>query len=316
MSTEAPLGQLRLILAVMGGLSLVVAMVAGWLLAHTALQPIDRLAQAVQDIGAAQDFGRRVPHDGPRDEIGRLAVTFNEMLARLQLAYEKLNAALAAQRRFVADASHELRTPLTSLRGNIGFLRRVVDMEPTDRDAALADVASEVERMSRLVSDLLTLARADAGQHLPRKYVELAPLVREVARQACFLSEGGVDVMLGQVDEAAVQGDPDHLKQLLLILTDNAVKYTPEGGQVRLAALRDNGHLRLEVADSGMGISAEDQARIFERFYRADRARPPGGAGLGLAIARWIAEEHGGSISVSSRPGEGSLFVVDLPVAD
>ena len=315
MITDAPLGQLRLILVIMGVVSLLVAMAAGWLLAQAALRPIDRLAQAAQDIGANQDFARRVYHSGPRDEVGRLAITFNEMLGRLQSAYEHLNAALAAQRRFVADASHELRTPLTSIRGNIGFLRRVVDMEPADRDAALADVASEVERMSRLVADLLILARADSGQHLPKTTVELAPLVREVARQARYLSDGQVGVSLRRVDEAWVQGDPDSLKQLLLILADNAVKYTPPGGHVSLAALQENGHLRLEVADSGMGISPEDQARIFERFYRADPARSPGGAGLGLAIARWIVDEHGGTIAVRSTPGSGSSFTVELPVS-
>jgi two-component system, OmpR family, sensor kinase len=316
MSTDAPLNQLRLILTVMGAISLVVAMVAGWVMARAALLPIDRLAQAAQDIGAAQDFERRVAHRGPRDEVGRLAVTFNEMLGRLQSAYQHLEAALAAQRRFIADASHELRTPLTSIRGNIGFLRRVVDMDPLDREEALADVASEVERMSRLVGDLLTLARADAGQHLPKTTVEMAPLVREVARQARFLSDGEVEVSLGRVDETRVHGDPDHLKQLLLILADNAVKYTPAGGQVSLAASRENGQLRLEVADSGVGISPDDQQRVFERFYRADPARSRGGAGLGLAIARWIAEEHGGSIAVRSTLGQGSVFTVELPVGE
>jgi signal transduction histidine kinase len=314
-STDAPLNQVRLILTVMGGCSLVVAMLAGWLLAKAALRPLDRLAQAAQDIGNAQDFGRRVPLGDPRDEIGRLTVTFNEMLERLQSAYEHLNAALAAQRRFVADASHELRTPLTSIRGNIGFLRRVVDMDSLDREAALADAASEVERMSRLVGDLLTLARADAGQHLPKRRVQVAPLVREVARQARFLGDGQVAVSLGPVDRAAVQGDPDHLKQLLFILADNAVKYTPPGGEVALAARRENGHLRLEVADTGIGIDPRDQTHIFERFYRADPARSPGGAGLGLAIAHWIVQEHGGSIAVESRPGEGSRFTVELPTS-
>jgi signal transduction histidine kinase len=299
----------------MGAVSLVVAMAAGWLLARAALRPIDRLAQAAQEIGAAQDFGRRVPHRGPRDEVGRLAVTFNEMLGRLQEAYERLNAALAAQRQFVADASHELRTPLTTIRGNIGFLRRVVDMDSADREAALADVASEVERMSRLVNDLLTLAHADAGQHIPKTTVEFAPLVLEVARQARFLTDCGVEVALGQVDEARVEGDPDHLKQLMLILADNAVKYTPAGGRVSLSARRLNGHLRLEVHDSGIGIPSDEQLRIFDRFYRTDPARSTGGAGLGLSIARWIAEEHGGSITVNSEPGRGSLFTVELPAS-
>ena len=313
-ASEAPLNQLRLLLAVMGAVSLVVAMVAGWVLARAALAPIDRLSQAARDIGAAQDFARRVSHHGPRDEVGRLAVTFNEMLERLHSAYEHLEAALAAQRRFVADASHELRTPLTSIRGNIGFLRRVDDMDPADRDAALADVSSEVERMSRLVNDLLMLARADAGQHLPKSTVEVAPLVREVARQARFLGDGeAVRVSLDHLDEARVHGDPDHIKQLLLILADNAIKYTPPGGQVSLAARRDNGHLSLEVSDTGLGIARQEQDRIFERFYRADPSRSGQGAGLGLAIARWIAEEHGGRISVDSAPGRGSTFRVELP---
>jgi signal transduction histidine kinase len=315
-ASETALSQLRVLLATMGAVSLVVAMVAGWVLARAALAPIDRLSQAARDIGAAQDFARRVSHHGPRDEVGRLAVTFNEMLERLHSAYEHLGAALAAQRRFVADASHELRTPLTSIRGNIGFLRRVVDMDTADRDAALVDVASEVERMSRLVNDLLILARADAGQHLPKSTVEVAPLVREVARQARFLGDGeAVRVSLEHLDEARVHGDPDHIKQLLLILADNAIKYTPPGGQVSLTARRENGHLNLEVSDTGLGISRQDQDRIFERFYRADPSRSGQGAGLGLAIARWIAEEHGGRISVESAPGRGSTFRVELPAS-
>jgi len=143
----------------------------------------------------------------------------------------------------------------------------------------------------------------------------VAPIVRDVARQASFLGDGSIEVQLGQIDEARVQGDPDHLRQLLLILADNAVKYTPAGGRISLAAKRQNGRLSLEIADTGVGISRDDQARIFERFYRADRARSPGGVGLGLAIARWIAEEHGGQIAVRSSPGQGSLFSVALPVS-
>ncbi|MCC7106166.1 MAG: HAMP domain-containing histidine kinase [Chloroflexi bacterium] len=313
MADEPALQQLRFLLVIMGVVSLLVAVTLGWFLARAALRPIDRLAQVVQEIGDTQDFERRVEYAGPRDEVGRLAKTFNQMLERLHSAYEHLNAALAAQRRFVADASHELRTPLTSIRGNIGFLRRVVDMDPRDRDAALADVASEVERMSRLVSDLLTLARADAGQHLIKQSVEIAPLVRDVARHARFLTEE-VHVVLSTVEDVRVQGDPDALKQLLLILTDNAVKYTPPDGSVTLTARRVGAAVWLDVADTGPGIPPDEQARIFERFYRADRARSGDGAGLGLAIARWIVEEHGGRVAVESRPGNGSVFRVELPL--
>jgi signal transduction histidine kinase len=310
-----------------GAVGVLLALVVGWLLARTALQPIDRLAATAQAIGAAQDFGQRVllGRRTRRDEVGRLAEEFNRMLARLQAVYQQVETALAAQRRFVADASHELRTPLTSLRGNVEFLRRVAANRDgsavvAEQEVLLADMASETERMARLVGDLLLLAQADAGQHLQLEPTAVAPVLRDAFRTARFLRVG-VELRL---DDAAadglwVEGDAGRLKQLLLILLDNALKYTPEGGTVRLSAdvetrQRVEG-VCLRVMDSGPGVPEQEQGLIFDRFYRSDRARADGGAGLGLAIAQWIAQEHRGQVQVASAPGAGSTFTVWLPAS-
>ena len=317
---EDTLNRLRLLLLAGIGLSLALSGLVGWALARAALAPIDQVTQTAEEIGASRDFGRRVEHSGPQDEVGRLAGTFNLMLGQLQAAYAELQAAysrteaaLASQRRFTADASHELRTPLTTIRGNAGLLQQVETMSPEDRRESVAQIVGEAERMSRLIQGLLVLARADAGQRLAREPVALAPLVEEVARQAEFLARG-VEVSLEQVAEVEVLGDRDYLKQLLLILVDNATKYTPTGGRVTLSACVADGLVALRVADTGVGISPEDLPHIFERFYRADRARQSGGTGLGLAIAKWIVDEHRGRIDVDSEVGRGSTFTVRLPL--
>ncbi|HEY8476418.1 MAG TPA: HAMP domain-containing sensor histidine kinase [Chloroflexota bacterium] len=307
-----------------GAVGVLASLVVGWLLARAALRPIDRLAAAAHAIGAARDFGRRVPlrPRGRRDEVGRLAEEFNRMLSQLQAAYEQLEAALAAQRRFVADASHELRTPLTSLRGNVDLLRRMIAEGPPlpdveQQEQLLADMAAETDRLARLVADLLLLARADAGQHLTLAPTEIGPVVRDAFRAARFLRQG-VELRLGEVPEGVwVAADADRLKQLLLILLDNALKYTPSGGRVEIDARRarrlDADGVAVRVVDDGPGIPPEEQPRVFERFYRADRARGAGGAGLGLAIARWIVDEHRGAIDLESAVGRGSTFTVWLP---
>lgn len=318
------LNTLQATLLRLGAVSVLVSLIIGWLLARGALRPIDRLADAAGAIGAARDFKRRVPvpRGQRRDEVGRLATEFNEMLAQLQLAYEQLETALAAQRRFVADASHELRTPLTSLRGNVGLLARMNAVDPAAPNAAemeevLGDMAVETERVTRLVADLLLLARVDAGQHLALAPVELGPLVRDAFRSARFLREG-VELHLADVAARAwLSGDPDRLKQLLLILLDNALKYTTLGGKVtigaRVAPRTETEAVGIWVQDTGPGIAPEHQERIFERFYRVDATRSTEGAGLGLAIARWIAEEHGGAIELETAVGAGSTFTVWLP---
>lgn len=318
---EDTLSRLRLLLVAGIGLSLILAGIVGWALARTALAPIDRVTQTALEIGESRDFGRRVRYQGPADELGRLAATFNSMLgqlqgayAELQAAYTRLEAALASQRRFVADASHELRTPLTTIRGNAGLLQQVIDMPVIDRQESIEQIASEADRMSRLVQDLLTLARADAGQHLRRDTVALGPLVREVARQAVTLARG-VEIACAEVAEVDLPGNRDALKQLLLILVDNGLKYTPAGGVVTLRSRVVAAKVEISVADTGIGIAAADLPHVFERFYRADHVRSSGGTGLGLSIARWIAAEHRGQIVVTSEPERGSIFTVRLPLA-
>ncbi|MGI8550923.1 MAG: sensor histidine kinase [Dehalococcoidia bacterium] len=311
------LARLRAVLVVGVVTALLLAGVAGWLLATTVLRPIVRLTQAAHEIGEAQDFSRRVAYQGPRDELGRLAGTFNEMLGRLQAAYGRVQGALESQRRFVADASHELRTPLTTIRGNVELLALQDQGESSEHLEALQDIASEAERMSRLVTDLLVLARADGGQRIRRGPVAMRPLVEEVRRQAGYLSHA-VRLELGEFPEATVEGNADYLKQLLLILLDNAIKYSPVGGIVRLEGSRATGkggsRLRVGVSDEGPGIPPEEQPRIFDRFYRLDPSRHGEGAGLGLSIARWIAAEHQGSLAVVSEPGHGSTFTLSLPL--
>lgn len=304
---------LRIFLIAGALLSLLAALAATWLVAGRALKPLVTMAGAAEEIGRTQDLSRRLPEHGPDDEVGRLTGSFNHMLQQLQDAYSRLQGALAAQRRFVADASHELRTPLTTIRSNAGLILKRDDITAEDRHAALQDIADESERMSRLVQDLLMLARADAGYHLDRAPLDIRPIVQDVCRQAQKLHPTrSLELTYGA--PASVNGNSDALKQLLWILLDNAVKFTPDGGHVRLGLRSENGRVHLTVADEGPGIPEADRERIFQRFYQADPARAGGGSGLGLAIARWIASEHEGTIS--ARNGDrGAIFQVELPVS-
>jgi len=323
---ELTLARLRVFFVVIGFLSVLLAAIGGWWLARVALRPIDRLTRDAHAIGDSRDFGRRVAAprgESPRDEVERLATTFNEMLEQLQGAYDEQEHTLASQRRFVADASHELRTPLSTIRTNLELLQRAGDtLDATDRDEATADSLAEVERLSRLVGDLLTLARVDSGLRLERRdEVRVDRLVRDIYRQARLLALPHEHTVVAEpIEEAVVVGDADYLKELLLILVDNAVSYTPDGGQIRLSAERADYEVRVAVADNGVGIDAADVPHLFERFYRADRARvrsagSSGGTGLGLSIAQWIVDQHGGRIEVDTAPGRGSTFIVRLPLA-
>jgi heavy metal sensor kinase len=289
---------------------LVIGTAAGLFLAGRTLGPIDRITRTAQAIGAGNLQGRLGL--APRaDEVGRLAATFDGMLDRLERAFTQ-------QRQFVADASHELRTPLAIIRSDLDILRRrprsVAEHEEFERG-----LDEEIGRLSALVEDLLTLARADSGQaELAREFVYLDALVATVAAGVSRLAEAkGVALEECLERDVAVLGDPARLHQLALNLLGNAVRYTPDGGVVRVTVAAQAGAACLEVADTGIGISPQDLPRVFDRFYRADEARnrAAGGAGLGLAIARWCAEAHGGSIAVQSRPGVGSVFTVSLPLA-
>ena len=313
LGVESQLAGLRLLLIAGGLLSLIGAAAASWLVAGRALRPLDAMATTAEDIGRTQDLSRRLPESEPDDEVGRLQRSFNQMLRQLEDAYHRLQSALIAQRRFVADASHELRTPLTTIRGNVGLLLKRADIATDDRLAALNDIAGESERMSRMVQDLLTLARADAGYHLDKAPIDLLPIMQEVTRQAQTLQPlRRIELLDGL--PVPVQGNADAIKQLLWILIDNAFKHTHEGGRIELRLENGQQAARLMVADDGPGIPAEDLERVFERFYQSDASRSGDGTGLGLAIARWIAKEHGGHVSVANNPRGGAAFTVELPV--
>lgn len=313
----AALDWLQFILAGAAVLALLVAGVWGRQLALRAFRPVDDMTLTAQSIGRTQDFGRRVTYNGAPDELGRLADTFNSMLSSLQTAYERTENSLAAQRRFVADASHELRTPLTSLRGNVGVLRNLLAKQaaaPVESGEILNDMEHELARLSRLVDGLLVLARADAGQHIVKTPVDLSETVRSVFRQ--FQSHTTRQALsLECQDGLRIAGSADHLIQLTRILLDNAVAYTPAGGQVSVLLRRNGDKAELSVVDTGVGISVDDLPNIFARFYRGRAARGlrTDGAGLGLAIATWIVAEHSGDISASSELGKGSSFTIRLP---
>jgi signal transduction histidine kinase len=216
----------------------------------------------------------------------------------------------------VADVSHELRSPLTAIRGNLDLLRRGGVDNNAERDASITAIDSESARMQRMVQDLLLLAHADAGVGIQKETVELDTLLLDIYRQA-RLTASGVKVSWGSEDQAQVVGDPDRLKQLFVNLVDNAIKYTPNGGEVTLSLEREEPWVRVAVADTGVGIPPRDLPKIFDRFYRIDRARAraDGGAGLGLSIVKWIVDAHDGRIDVKSEVGKGSTFTVWLLLA-
>jgi two-component system, OmpR family, sensor kinase len=297
-------------LVVSGIFTIAGGLLASWLVAGRALRPLKTVAAAADDIRATRDFGRRLPDQAGTDEIGILTGSFNGMLTALQEAYDRLAAALDSQRQFVADASHELRTPLTSIRTNAALLERE-DLASGDRQDAAADISTEAARMSRLVEDLLTLARADAGVKLEQAPVALGELAGDVSRQ--FRRANPERVVEDAIAPAEVVGDRDALQQLLLVLLDNAAKHTSPGGRISLEVRPSGGQVMVAVSDDGNGIPASDLERIFKRFYQADPSRYRSGAGLGLSIARWIATEHGGAISVANQVSGGTRFEVLLP---
>lgn len=297
--------QLILLFTVTGA---VLTLVSSWFLAGRALRPVALLTDTASAIARSREFARRVPVTADRDELGRLAATFNEMLTSLEQAYQ-------AQQRFVADASHELRAPLTAIQANLELLERQVAMPPGERQEAVAEASREARRLARLVADLLALARADAGVALHRQRVDLDGVVLETLGQARLLARGH-HLEVERLEPVVVEGDPDRLQQLLLVLLDNALKYTPGTGRVTLALRREAGVAEVRVRDTGIGIPPDELPRVFERFYRADpaRARDPGGTGLGLAIAQWIARQHGGQLVLESQPGHGTTAILRLPV--
>lgn len=286
-------------------MTLVVAALVGAFLAWTALRPIDKLTQTAARIVSAQDLKQRLPVPKTNDEISRLTSTINNMLERLDKFFQ-------AQIRLSADVSHELRTPLTAIRGNVDLLRRGAANDPAELSEALSIIDGELDRMSRIVADLLLLSQADAGLSLRLEPVELDTVVLEVYRQARVIANG-IPIHLGHEDQAIVRGDPDRLKQLLINLMTNAIKHTPYTGSITLSLYRDKEWVRVTVADTGRGIAPTALPHIFERFYQAQDSENQSGSGLGLSIAQWIAKAHGGQITVISELGKGSTFTLWLP---
>lgn len=303
------LRSLLLILGVAYPVTLAVASFGGVFLASQALSPIDKLTRLARRI-SAEDLSQRLNLRLPDDELGRLARTFDEMIARLEDAFRR-------QRQFTADASHELRTPLTAVKGEV----EVALTRPREPDAyreVLQKVNEEADRLIRLVGSLLTLARADAGQiPVALEAVDVPDLVDAAVEQVRpAAQQRDIELILASGPPVTLRADEDLLLQLLLNLLDNAIKHTPSGGQVTAGWSTDSTRVELWVRDTGAGIAPEHLTHVFDRFYRADKARSraQGGVGLGLSICRWIAEAHGGTISVESEPGQGSTFTVHIPL--
>ncbi|HET6750800.1 MAG TPA: HAMP domain-containing sensor histidine kinase [Actinomycetes bacterium] len=312
---ERSLGLLRTIL-VAGGLAvLLVAALLGLGLAAALLRPLARMRATAQQIGDERDFSHRMPVDGNRhDELGRLSQSFNQMLAELEQSNLDLKSTLDSQRRFVADASHELRTPLTAIRTNVEFLSRVPGARPEDRGAALHDILAELRRMESLVGDLLALARLEAAASRPsRRTFRLDHLLVDVHREALRVAPPGLEVVLGPVPEVWVSGDRDDLRRAVWNLVDNALKYT-RTGRVDLRLHAVDGVAELAVRDTGVGIAPSHLEHVFDRFWRAPGVRGMAGSGLGLAITKWVAQAHDGTVAVESVAGQGTTFVLTLPV--
>jgi signal transduction histidine kinase len=283
-----------------------------WLMLGGTFHRIEQVRRGVADITDGRSLHRRLSDDEASPEIAALINTLNSMIARLETSF-------AALRRFTADASHELKTPLAVLRADVERAMSA-STRKDDRLVALEEALHETTRMADLVESLLTLARADEGRFdLYRERVDLSALTLEVYETALILGEGaGVSVNLPFTADVSVGGDRTRLRQLFLNLVTNAIKYTPRGGRVDIGLGRHPDNVTFAVRDTGAGIAAADLPHIFERFWRADRARSRtaerGGFGLGLAISQWIAQAHGGSLTVQSRLGKGSLFTLTLPL--
>jgi two-component system, OmpR family, sensor kinase len=296
------------------GVALLFSVGGAYLLARGALRPVDAVTSAAREMGG-DDLSKRLPVANPKDEVGRLATTINALLSRLEAAFARREEALARQRRFAADASHELRTPLTSISGHARMLDEWALEEDSERaKRSVGAIRGEADRMRDLVESLLALTRGDEGVGLEVGRQDLATVADEAVQTARVTANGKVSIEYVRPKRTVMATfDRDSILRLARILLDNAVKYTPEGGKVTVRVSDGDGRAELEVSDTGVGIPNAQMPLIFERFYRVDPSRTKDSAGLGLSIARQIAEAHGGTIEVSSKPGEGSTFTLLLP---
>lgn len=317
-------------------LVIMIAFTVGMFIARQALRPIEKVIDATKQIENGADLSMRISGPPANDEIGTLVNTLNLMLSRLERAYNELDDAYKAQRRFVSDASHELRTPLTTIRGNIDLLEKMwkqtqiqasstsgqlndVVMDASHFEMsheAMSDISAEAKRMSTLVNDLLALARADAGYVMEKEKIDIYALTEAVVRRAQLLPrkvEWNVE-SLDVLRNRYVYGSEDYLQQLLFVFIENAFKYTSEG-EVRFSVMIRDEHLAWVISDTGIGMNPDQVPYIFDRFYRADESRGvTAGTGLGLAIAKWIIEEHQGYVEVATLEGKGTTFTIWIPI--
>ena len=312
-SVEDTLEAFTTVLVIGGLLAFMLSVGGAYLLARAALSPVEAVVSSARRMTEG-DLSRRLPVAHPKDEIGRLTTTINGLLGRLEAAFARREEALSRQRRFAADASHELRTPLTSIAGYARMLEEWGLRDPQTAREGVAAIRQESERMQRLVEALLALTRGDEGAPLEIANNDLAAVAEEAARTARTAAGDKLAIRcLPAKQPVNAPFDRSRIRQAASILLDNAVKYTPEGGKVTVTVREADGWAELEVSDTGVGIPEDQLPLVFERFHRADPSRTAGGFGLGLSIARQIAEAHGGRIEVESAPGEGSTFTLLLP---
>ena len=278
-----------------------------WFSSNRALSPLEKVSETALQITHAEDLANRIPYLGPDDEVGRLISAFNETLERLEKLFK-------TQRQFISDVSHELRTPLTVIKGNLDLLRKMKCIEDEEFDA----INDEVNRLTRMVQDLLLIAQAESGRlPLEEQEVSLDTLLLEVLQQAEILAENRVTLKIKDIDQVIVSGDNDRLRQVLLNILSNAVKFTPDGGEINVSLRKTATKSVLSITDTGPGIPEEDLPHIFKRFYRTEKARTrssDSGFGLGLSIAYWIVRNHEGDILVRTKEGKGTTFTILLPL--
>ncbi|HET6688767.1 MAG TPA: HAMP domain-containing sensor histidine kinase, partial [Rubrobacter sp.] len=303
--------EIGVILAAGIGVALLLSIGGAYLLAGTALRPVEAVTATAREMGEG-DLAKRLPVANPKDEIGRLTTTINGLLARLDAAFRRREETLSRQRRFAADASHELRTPLTSISGHARMLDEwALEGDKETARRSVGTIRKEAGRMRGLIESLLTLTRGDEGAPMEVGRYDLGAVAKEATETA---ASGRVSVEFVPIGhEIMATFDRERVMQVASILLDNAVKYTPDGGSVTVRVEEEDGGVALAVSDTGVGISEDQLPLVFERFYRADAARVEDGVGLGLSIARQIAEAHGGTIEARSKLGVGSTFVLLLP---
>jgi heavy metal sensor kinase len=309
-SVNEAVRKILVLLLIVGPIALAAAGLAGWWLVHGALLPVDRMRRKAERIGIDR-LHERLSAPNPSDEVGQLAATLNAMLDRIESGVE-------ARRRLVADASHELRTPLAAMRAELDVSLRHEARSAAER-ATLESVREDVDRLSRTVDNLLTLALADDGRlELKLAPLDLDQLVRSTVASLSALAAAGGITLNAAGERCDAVGDEQRLHQALTNLIENAIKFTPPGGEITVSSWSARDEVGLTVADDGMGIPASAAAHVFDRFYRADRSRSreSGGSGLGLAICYEIAAAHGGRIWVQSEEGQGSAFTLALPARD